>query len=188
MQKYPEPPLWNLGFITYTKTHSQNTWGLSWAQSKTVSASAMDWAVWAGRWLCGYFLGWACLPQRHAVTKSWPDDLPGCPSSGEPATAPHGAGLAANQEAKGLTCELECSNKTRGHQPSQSTSSLLCLCSWQRLNGSDGKRRSLFFPTHLPFSSCLLHLRESTDTSPLHPSNKVLITPMGGDGRKDRKY
>lgn len=114
--------------------------------------------------------------------------LPGCFLSGEPATAPHGVGLLANQETNGLSCELQHYDKIRGHQPSQSVSAFLYVYSQQRLSGSNGKRWSPFSPSHLFSLPSPPPPRESTDISPLHPSNTVLITPMGGDGRKDRKY
>lgn len=137
-------PLWNMGFITYTKNHSQNTLGLSWAKSKTLclynglSSLSRLMTAWVVSWL-GMLTSVSCCDQ---VQECW---------SGEPATAPHGAGLVANQEAGGLSCELERSDRIRGHQPSQSTSALLYVHSWQRLNGSDGKRRSPFSPARLPF-------------------------------------
>lgn len=82
---------------------------------------------------------------------------------------------------KGLNYELERSDRIRGHQPSQSMSSLLYGHFQQRLNGSDGKRQSPFSPTCLPSPPFI-----PPEGKYRYPStlsfyyNKVLITPMGG--------
>lgn len=109
-----------MGFITYTKIHSirsfltreQDTLPLQW----TKQFEQVDDRV--GIFLAGH---------AYFNVVLWPSAglLPGCPSSGESATASRRAGLVAKREAKGLSCELECSDRIRGHQPSQSMSALL---------------------------------------------------------------
>lgn len=133
-------------------------------RAKILSASTVAWAVRTGQWLQVFsWLGWACLPQCHAVTTCWR----------APSEAPEWGIWLPHPTEQGWRPASMLGVSTANINGWNKRLPLKSVCVLENDLTALMRKGDPLSPLFTAlFPPGLFHRRESTDISPLHPSNK----------------